>query len=118
MYVSWTLMLPHFVSRPVMSVLQSAEEEKKRKYLQACEERHATFTPLVTSVVDLFGLQMTCFVRTLVERLAERMSKPVGRLMGMIRARISVAILRASSMCLRGSRRRFKSGESLLGEVV
>uniref|UniRef100_A0A8D8W759 Reverse transcriptase domain-containing protein n=3 Tax=Cacopsylla melanoneura TaxID=428564 RepID=A0A8D8W759_9HEMI len=110
---------PSYVSRPVMSVLQSAEEEKKRKYLQACEERHATFTPLVTSVDGLFGLQMTCFVRTLVERLAERMSKPVGRLMGMIRARISVAILRASSMCLRGSRRRFKSGESLLGfEVV
>uniref|UniRef100_A0A8D8S1E3 Uncharacterized protein n=1 Tax=Cacopsylla melanoneura TaxID=428564 RepID=A0A8D8S1E3_9HEMI len=112
---------PSYVSRPVMSVLQSAEEEKKRKYLQACEERHATFTPLVTSVDGLFGLQMTCFVRTLVERLAERMSKPVGRLMGMIRARISVAILRVSSdssMCLRGSRRRFKSGESLLGEVV
>ena len=31
-------------------VLGSAEVEKKRKYLQACQDRCATFTPLCVSV--------------------------------------------------------------------
>ncbi|KAL1446997.1 hypothetical protein WDU94_013938, partial [Cyamophila willieti] len=34
---------PSHASRTVRSVLISAEEEKKRKYLAACEQRHATF---------------------------------------------------------------------------
>ena len=34
----------------VDSVLLSAENEKKKKYLEAVETRHAPFTPFVTSI--------------------------------------------------------------------
>ena len=41
---------PSYLNRNPMSILVSAENEKKSKYSTACEERHISFTPLVTSV--------------------------------------------------------------------
>ncbi len=42
-------------SRPVASVLQSCEREKKQKYIPGCSERHITFTPLICSVEEVLG---------------------------------------------------------------
>ena len=39
-----------YQNRSPMSVLHSAEVEKKTKYSDACQERHMSFTPLVMSV--------------------------------------------------------------------
>ena len=39
-----------YTSRTVDSVLLPAEYEKKKKYLDAFEARHASFTPFVTSI--------------------------------------------------------------------
>ena len=39
--------------RSPRDVLGSAEVEKKRKYLQACQDRRTTFTPLCVSVDGL-----------------------------------------------------------------
>ena len=47
--MSWTLTPSHISSRTVDSVLLSAENEKK-KYLDAVEARHVSFTPFVTSI--------------------------------------------------------------------
>ncbi|KAL1455660.1 hypothetical protein WDU94_009741 [Cyamophila willieti] len=55
------------------------------------------------------------FVCVLSERLAERWRRPIMAVLGWLRARIGVAVVRAASMCVRGARRRWKSGESLLG---
>ena len=41
--------------RSPRNVLGSAEVEKKRKYLQACQDRLATFTPLCVSVDGMLG---------------------------------------------------------------
>ncbi|KAL1448457.1 hypothetical protein WDU94_000540, partial [Cyamophila willieti] len=106
---------PSYASRSVKSVISGAEEEKKRKYNTACEARHATFTPLVTSVDGVLGEQFQSFVNVLSERLAERWRRPIMAVLGWLRARIGVAVVRAASMCVRGARRRWKSGESLLG---
>ena len=42
--------LQSYTSHTVYSVLLSAENEKKKKYLDAVEARHASFTPFVTSI--------------------------------------------------------------------
>ena len=44
-----------YVNRSVSTVLASAEEEKKRKYLSAAELHHPSFTPLVVSVDGALG---------------------------------------------------------------
>ena len=45
----------------IYDVLGSAEVEKKRKYLQACQNRHATFTPLCVSVDGMLGSEAEFF---------------------------------------------------------
>ena len=106
---------PSYGSRAVLSVLSAAEEEKKRKYLNACEERHATFTPLVCTADAVFAPQMNNFIKHTAERLADRWLRPYSTVMGWLRPRLAFAILRASSMCLRGSRTKWRPAGELLG---
>ena len=106
---------PSYVSRPVAAVFAAAEEEKKRKYMAACEERRASFTPLVCSVDAHFAPQMACFVKVVAERLSDRWDRPQGVVRGWLRARIAFAILRAASMCIHGARKRWRSSEELIG---
>ncbi|KAL1462001.1 hypothetical protein WDU94_013856 [Cyamophila willieti] len=91
---------PSYASRSVKSVISGAEEEKKRKYNTACEARHATFTPLVTSVDGVLGEQFQSFVNVLSERLAERWRRPIMAVLGWLRARIGVAVVRAARSVL------------------
>ena len=44
-----------YLARSPCDILCSAEGEKKRKYLQACQNRHATFTLLCVSVDGMLG---------------------------------------------------------------
>jgi len=50
-------------------VLCLAKAEKKRKYLQACHDRHATFTPLCVSVDGVLGPETEFFVKRLSDFL-------------------------------------------------
>ena len=52
--------------------LGSAEVEKKCKYLQACHDQHATFTPLCVSVDGMLGSEAEFFVKRLGDFLAAR----------------------------------------------
>lgn len=106
---------PSYISRTVSAVLSSAEQEKKRKYAPACEEQHASFTPLVCSVDGTWAPQAGAFIKVLAERLSDVWKRPQGVVRGWLRARLAFAVLRASSMCFRGARKRWRSAETLLG---
>jgi hypothetical protein len=106
---------PSYISRPVASILKSAEEEKKRKYSSACEKQHATFTPLVTSVDGVFAPQMCTFIKHLGEAIADRWNRPLTVIMGWLRSKIIISIIRATSMCIRGTRHRFRSVNHFFG---
>ena len=58
-------------ARSPHDVLGLAEVEK-RKYLQACQDRHATFTPLCVSVDGMLGSKAEFFVKRLGDFLAAR----------------------------------------------
>lgn len=58
---------PSNTSQSVMLVYVSAKEEQKIKDLYACEERHATFTPLVVSVDGVFVPKMNSFFKVLID---------------------------------------------------
>ena len=104
---------PSYVSRPVTSILRTAEEEKKKKYLSACERRNATFTPLVMSVDGVFAPQTINFQKNLSERLSECWNRPQAVVTTWLRARLSIAIIRASSMCITGARKKWHSASLL-----
>ena len=96
-------------ARRPCDVLGSAEVEKKRKYLQACQDRRATFTPLCVSVDGMFGSEAEFFVKRLGDFLAAKWERPYSVVMGWVRARLSFAILRATLLCVRGSRTKWRS---------
>ena len=58
------------------------EVEKKHKYLQACQDRHATFTPLCVSVDGMLGSEAEFFIKRLGDFLAARWERPYGVVMG------------------------------------
>ena len=67
---------PSYSRQSPCSVLCSAESEKK-KYLQACHDRRADFTPLCVSIDGMLGAEAEFFVKRLDDFLAvkwERLS--------------------------------------------
>ena len=99
---------PSYCSQSPRSVLSSAESEKK-KYLKACHDRRAGFTPLCVSVDGMLSAETEFFLKRISDYLAVKWERPFGVIMGWIRARLSFAILRATMLCVRGSRTKWRS---------
>ena len=59
-----------YSGRSTESILRSAEQEKKQKYKDACQERHISFTPLVISVDGVLGAEFNQFLKRLGEGLS------------------------------------------------
>ena len=101
-----------YASRTVDAVLCSAEQEKKRKY-SAVEDRRASFTPFVVSVDGVLGHDAQHLMKRLCDQIAVKWEKSHSEVMGWVRARMAFAILRATNLCLRGSRVKWRSGHGM-----
>jgi len=62
--------------------LSSAEGEEKCKYLQACQDQHATFTLLCVSVDGMLGSEAEFFVKRTGDFLATKWERPYTVVMG------------------------------------
>ena len=92
-----------FQNRSPMSVLHSAEVEKKTKNSDACQERHMSFTPLVVSVDGMLAPEFASFLRRIGEALSTVWEKPYSKTMNWVKCRLSFAVLCASSVWFRGT---------------
>jgi hypothetical protein len=95
---------PSYRTRLPASVLKSQEKEKKRKYLEACLEERRHFTPFVVSTDGMMGREASTFAKRLSAKLAEKWQKPYSQVCGYVNTRLSIATVRATHLCLRGSR--------------
>ena len=98
-----------YLSHSPSDVLASAEAEKKRKYCDASAERRATFTPLCFSVDGLAGDEAACFLKHLGRSLSVVWERHYGEVIGWLRARLAFALVRATNVCIRGSRTKWRS---------
>ena len=89
-------------------VISVAENEKKRKYLDAAAACRAHFTPLCFSVDGVAGSEAASFLKRLAYCLSACWERSYADIMYWIRARLSFAILRATVLCVRGSRTRWR----------
>ncbi len=85
-----------------------AEKEKKKKYGEACEERHPLFTPFCCSVDGMLGVEAEVFLKIIGERLAVKWDSSYGEMMGWLRSRLSFAVLRSAIVCIRGNRSKWR----------
>ena len=91
-------------TQDLTKVLKRQEEEKKAKYSDACREAHLHFTLLIFSVDGMEGKKATAARKRLASKLAEKWHKEYSQVCGFLRARLSVALVRAANQCLRGTR--------------
>ena len=96
-----------YLDRSPLDVLSIAESEKKRKYHQACLDRRALFTPLCISVDGLLGRETNVFIKRLADRLSLNWKHSYPHVLGWVRTRLTFSILRATLLCLRGSRKKW-----------
>jgi hypothetical protein len=87
-----------------MKALETAERAKKKKHLQACLDQRRHFSPFVVSVDGLLGKDAKTVLKVLASKMATKAGKPYSSVMGFVRARFSIAMVRATHICLRGSR--------------
>jgi hypothetical protein len=105
--VCWMYASPSPTPNPTANgtLLESQEKEKKRKhYLEACLERRRHFTPFVCSVDGMLGREAKTFAKRLAAKLANKWEKSYSQVCGHVNARLSIAIVRAAHLCMRGSR--------------
>ena len=84
--------------------------DKKRVYEQAVVERRGNFTPIVLSVDGLLHREAEHFLKRMAANLAHKWEKPYSQTCGYVRARLAFSIIRATRLCLRGSRVKWRSG--------
>ena len=58
-----------YQSQTPLAVLSSAECDKNKKYLQACPDQRATFTPLCVSVDGMMEQEATAFLQWIADLL-------------------------------------------------
>jgi hypothetical protein len=92
------------ISKDPAKVLEAHEKEKKRKYLKSCLEQRRHFTPFVVSTDGLIGKEAKTLLKKLSSLLADKWEKPYSVVCGYVNAQMSIAIVRATHLCLRGSR--------------
>jgi hypothetical protein len=85
-------------------VLLRHEKEKKNKYGDLCIAKRQTFTPLVFSIDGLLGKEATAASKRLASSLAGKWKRSYSEICGYVRSRISIALVRSSSRCLRADR--------------
>jgi hypothetical protein len=93
-----------YCKRDPDKILESGEKLKKKKYLEACLEQRRHFTPFVCSVDGLLGREAKTFAKRLAAKLAKKWQRSYSQTCGYVNARLSIAIIRATHLCLRGSR--------------
>ena len=92
------------LSKDPAKVLEAHEREKKKKYLEACLAQRRHFTPFVVSADGLLGKEAKTLLKKLSTLLAAKWGKLYSEVCGYVNARMSIAIVRATHLCLRGSR--------------
>ena len=78
-------------------VLRKQEKEKKTRLFRS-------FVPFVVSTDGLIGREAKNLLKQISLRLTAKWEQPYSVVRGFVNARINLAILRATNLCIRGSR--------------
>ena len=95
---------PSYEHRTPEAVLESAAKVKKRIYQKAVEDRRGQFTPFVVSMEGLLHREANHFMKRIVASLVTKWEKSYSETVSFVGTRLSFAVLRSASLCLRGSR--------------
>jgi hypothetical protein len=107
-----------YASSSSEKVLERAAKAKKAKYLDACLERRRSFTPLVYSVDGMACKEARAWEKRVASLIASKMDRSYSEMVGFVRARMSLAIVRMNTHLLRGSRVPFNRRPAIQDEAA
>uniref|UniRef100_A0A0K8SU75 Uncharacterized protein n=1 Tax=Lygus hesperus TaxID=30085 RepID=A0A0K8SU75_LYGHE len=90
-----------YLSQTWESTAQSAARRKHEKYDRAAEHLRGSFTPLICSCDGALHREYTVFQKRLASTLAEKWSRPYSLVLGWVKVRTQISIIRR----LRGTRK-------------
>ena len=93
-----------YKKRDLGKVLESQAKEERNKHLEACKRQRKDFSSFVVSTDGMLEDEANEVVNKLSKFLASKWDSPFSIVIGFVRARISIAIARATNRCIRGSR--------------
>jgi hypothetical protein len=77
---------------------------KKNKALRRVYDQRRSFVPFVVSTDGLLGFEAKNLLKQIAKRLTAKWEQPHSGVRGFVNARINLAILQATNLCIRGSR--------------
>ena len=83
---------------------------KRRVHCSAVKDRRGNFTPFVLSIDGLLQREASHFVKCLSASLASKWEKSFSDVLAFVHSRLQFASVHSASMCLRGSRIKWRSG--------
>ena len=100
---------PSHTGTPLETILAASRNFKKRKYCATAESCGSTFTPVIATCEAIFDIEAEVYIKKLASLLAHKWKKGYSVIACYIRARMQVAILRSVSLCIRGTRMKWRS---------
>ena len=100
-------------NQSISSILKKHESEKKRNYnKRVMDVEHGSLTPLVFTTSGVMGYECEKYHKTLAEKISEKKGEKYQDVMRYLRVKLSYLSVRATLLCLRGSRSTFKKIDS------
>ena len=93
-----------YVRRSPEKNLQEAERGKEKMYLEDCLQQRRHFSPFVTLVDELLGVEATATLKRISSRLATKWRQPYSKTCGYVKSRVAITLVRATHRYLCGSR--------------
>ena len=95
---------PSYRNTKIEKLLENYEKEKMLEYQKAVELEGKRFRPFVISTDGVTGPAATKLLQQISDKLAEKWKKPKGIVGAWVRAKMSFAVVKACSACIRGSK--------------
>ncbi|KAI5721730.1 hypothetical protein M8J77_024994 [Diaphorina citri] len=93
-------------SRSWSSIEHSNAREKHTKYDRAAEDARSSFTPLILSCDCAIGMEYMSFLKRTADRLCTKWNRSYAQVLGWLRTKCQISIIRTISMRIRGTRKR------------
>ena len=103
--------------KPTAMIFKEQENEKKRKHQQRMlDVEMGSFIPLVFGTNGGMGVECQMVFRHLTEELSKKDGEPYAAVITWLRTRLSFEILRSVHLCVRGSRKPFRSANEVVND--
>ena len=99
---------PSLAGSSVESLFTTRKTKKNNLYLTAAKARRATFTPIIATCDAVFDKDSELYFKRMAIHLSKKWESIYSQTLGYLRARMQVCILRSVSLCLRGSRTKWR----------